>query len=256
MRIIIDIDGEEVVATTVHPHVAATALTESITMQGEPAGMMALHEDTKALSSLGAIDLGPASIEIEASIMPIITSTPTNESKINYVSWAKESALDWGSPPGLLLAMDEAPTHEPSIAPSHSKATDAGPSPQLPFEAKQGKSTHLKKEKKSGIKSLEEESPEAFEDFDIGADEIPSQKEPSLEHLPKEEIRTRQLHERLVKELLSIDGIKRSDLGKDGSGNPVLRVFVNKKRKSLVKKIETIAEGMPVVIEETGEEVA
>jgi hypothetical protein len=59
-----------------------------------------------------------------------------------------------------------------------------------------------------------------------------------------------------VKELLSIDGIKRSYLDKDGSGNPVLRVFVNKKRKSLVKKIETIAEGMPVVIEETGEEAA
>jgi hypothetical protein len=254
MRIIIDIGGEEVVATTVHPHVAATALTESITVQGEPAGMMALHEDTKALSSLVAIDLGPASIGIDASIMPIIPSTSANEGKINYVSWAKEPALDWGSPHGLLLAMDEAQTHEPLIVPFDSKATDAGQPPQLPFEAKQGKSTHLKKEIKFGIKSLEEESPEAFEDFDIGADEIPYQKEPSLEQLPKEGIRTRQLHERLVKELLSIDGIKKSDLGKDGSGNPVLRVLVNKKRRSLVKKIETVAKGMPVVIEETGEE--
>lgn len=115
----------------------------------------------------------------------------------------------------------------------------------------------MKKSKSTSLKSLDEESPGDFEDIDLDTSEIEPLEEPSSENVSIEEMRIRKLQEKKENELLSIgEEVTGVGVGLDKYNKPMLTVYVKTKSKSLIKKIQAVLEGEPVIIEESGEIIA
>jgi len=120
MRIIIEIDGGSVVATTVHPDVASAALSAVPAAPTAPARPTAPPEVLTAAAALRASDAGPSPWEVAARGGPLVP-TP----------WTGRGAL--AAEPGDTPA-GPAPAAPPEILNNAASvgATDAGAAPTEP----------------------------------------------------------------------------------------------------------------------------
>jgi hypothetical protein len=85
-----------------------------------------------------------------------------------------------------------------------------------------------------------------FDDIDLGADE------PIGEPSPADEAKAKTAMRRHEDQLLSIEGIVGSGIGRE-AGKAVINIYVVKKTKSLQEMIPSTMDGIPVRIIESGE---
>ena len=113
----------------------------------------------------------------------------------------------------------------------------------------------MSNQKKKDIKALNEEFKGVFEDFDV---KKPKDKiiELSTEEFSQKEMKIKKAQADLSPDLMNLEGITGIGLGGDHLGSPVLKIYVRKKSRSLIKKIKAITKEEPILIEETGDIVA